>query len=74
MIEFRVGDEVAHLVDGDAVGGAAEAPDVIVTTDAVGFYHLLVDRDVDGVAVEGDPRCSPRSSPRFRARSFSARA
>ncbi len=53
-IEFRVGDEVAHLVNGCAAGGAIETPDVVVTTDAIGFYHLLVDRDLDGITVDGD--------------------
>ena len=54
MIEFRVGDEVAHLEDGDAVEGPAGAPDVTVTTDSVGFFHLFVGRDTSGVQIEGD--------------------
>ena len=54
VIEFRVGDEVAHLEDGDAVEGPAGAPDVTVTTDSAGFFHLFVDRDASGVQIEGD--------------------
>ena len=53
-IEFRVGGEVAHLAGGRVAAGAAEAPDVVVSTDATGFFHLLVDRDLTGVGVEGD--------------------
>jgi hypothetical protein len=29
-------------------------PDVLVETDAIGFYHLFVNREVDGVRIEGD--------------------
>ena len=52
-VEFRIGEEVASLVDGEARSGAAEAPDAVVTSDAVGFYHLVVDRDLDAVSVRG---------------------
>ena len=51
---FRVGDEVASLVDGEARAGAVEDADVVVTGDAVGVYHLFVDRRLDLVSVEGD--------------------
>ena len=33
--EFRVGDEVAGLVDGETRGGAVDAPDVVVEGDRV---------------------------------------
>jgi DNA-binding HxlR family transcriptional regulator len=52
--EFRVGDEVASLVDGEAQAGSIEQPDVVVEGDADGIYHMFVDRRVDLVNVEGD--------------------
>ncbi|MGH3135041.1 MAG: winged helix-turn-helix transcriptional regulator [Gaiellaceae bacterium] len=52
-VEFRIGDEVASLVDGDVLLGAIEAPDAVVAGDAAGFYHLVVDRDLDAVSVRG---------------------
>src|SRR5215210_1633792 len=51
---FRVGEEVASLVDGEARAGAVEDPDVIVEGDAEGVYHMFVDRRLDLVSVEGD--------------------
>jgi DNA-binding HxlR family transcriptional regulator len=51
---FRVGDERASIVDGVAMPGEAEQPDVVLTSDAVGFYHLFVDGRTDLVEVEGD--------------------
>jgi DNA-binding HxlR family transcriptional regulator len=52
--EFRVGDEVASLVDGEAQAGSIEHPDVVVEGDADGIYHMFVDRRLDLVNVEGD--------------------
>ena len=52
--EFRVGDEVASLVDGAARVGAAEQPDVVVESDRKSFYYLFVERRWDGVTVHGD--------------------
>jgi DNA-binding HxlR family transcriptional regulator len=52
--EFRVGDEIASLVDGEARAGSIEHPDVLVETDVVGFYFLFVERRWEGVAVDGD--------------------
>lgn len=52
--EFRVGDEVASLVDGVAQSGPADEPDVVVSGDAKGLYHLFVDRRLDLVEVDGD--------------------
>src|SRR5919109_921044 len=52
--EFRVGDEVASLVDGDAHAGPIEDPDVVVEGDPEGIYHMFVDRRLDLVKVEGD--------------------
>src|ERR671934_2203483 len=45
--EFRVGDEVASLVDGEALPGSVEQPDVVVEGDAEGIYHMFVDRRLD---------------------------
>ncbi len=53
-IAFRVGDEEASLVGGGAVSGLAEDADVVVETDSDGFYHLLVERKLEGVRIEGD--------------------
>lgn len=52
--EFRIGDEVASLVDGQARAGAAEQPDVVVESDRKSFYYLFVERRWDGVTVQGD--------------------
>jgi DNA-binding HxlR family transcriptional regulator len=52
--EFRVGDEVASLVDGEGRPGPVEDPDVVVEGDPAGIYHMFVDRRLDLVSVEGD--------------------
>jgi DNA-binding HxlR family transcriptional regulator len=52
--EFRVGGEVAGLVDGEAVRGSVHEPDVVVEGGVDSFYWLFVDRRWDGVKVEGD--------------------
>src|ERR687887_330707 len=52
--EFRVGDEVASLVDAEACAGPIEDPDVVVETDPQGLYWLLVERRLDGGKIEGD--------------------
>jgi DNA-binding HxlR family transcriptional regulator len=52
--EFRVGEEVASLVDGDAQPGPLEEPDVVVEGDPEGIYHMFVDRRLDLVNVQGD--------------------
>lgn len=53
-IAFRVGDEEASLVDCTASPGIPEQYDVLVETDPTGFYHLVVDRQIEGVRIEGD--------------------
>ncbi len=53
-IAFRVGDEEASLVNGVATPGIADGADVVVETDAIGFYHLVVNRQAEGVRIEGD--------------------
>ena len=52
--EFRIGDEVASLVDGEARPGSVEHPDVIVEGDPEGIYHMFVERRLDLVSVQGD--------------------
>ena len=53
-LAFRIGDEEASLVDGVARQGLVDDPDVLVESDAIGFYHLVVNRQTDGVRIEGD--------------------
>lgn len=53
-IAFRVGDEEATVVGGEARSGIAADADVLVETDESGFYHLLVNRELEGVRIEGD--------------------
>jgi len=53
-IAFRIGGEEASLVDCVVTPGIAEGYDVLVETDATGFYHLFVDRKLDGVSIDGD--------------------
>jgi hypothetical protein len=52
--EFRVGDEIASLVDGVAYTGPIDDPDVVVEGDAEGLYYLFIERRLDGVSVSGD--------------------
>jgi DNA-binding HxlR family transcriptional regulator len=52
--EFRIGDEVASLVDGEAQPGSVEDPDVVVEGDPEGIYYMFVDRRLDLVSVEGN--------------------
>ena len=52
--EFRVGDEIASLVDCVAHAGPIEDPDVVVEGDAAGLYYLFVERRLDGVTIAGD--------------------
>jgi DNA-binding HxlR family transcriptional regulator len=53
-IEFRVGDEVASLVDGEARPGPADDPDVVLEAGTRSFYYLFIERRWDGVSVHGD--------------------
>lgn len=52
--EFRAGDEVASLVDGEVVAGPIDDPDVTVEGNPDGIYSLFVDRCFDLVTIEGD--------------------
>jgi DNA-binding HxlR family transcriptional regulator len=51
--EFRVGDEVASLVDGEARPGPVEGPDVVVEADPEGIYHLFINGQLDQLSVDG---------------------
>jgi DNA-binding HxlR family transcriptional regulator len=53
-IEFRIGDEVAFVQDGESFAGHAERPEAVVEGDVNGFFDLLVNRDVRGITVRGD--------------------
>jgi DNA-binding HxlR family transcriptional regulator len=52
--EFRVGDEVASIVDGEAQSGPAEEPDVVVAGDPAAVFYMFVEGRLDLVSVEGD--------------------
>jgi DNA-binding HxlR family transcriptional regulator len=52
--EFRIGDEVAALVDGEVVAGSVEEPDVLLEASPRAFYYLFVERRWDGIDVVGD--------------------
>ena len=52
--EFRVGDEIASLVDGVAHAGPIDDPDVVVEGDAQGLYYVFTERRLDAVSVSGD--------------------
>ena len=52
--EFRVGEEVASLVDGEVQDEPVEDPDVVVEGDPKGVYYMFVERRLDCVNVEGD--------------------
>ncbi len=52
--EFRVGDEVASLVDGEAQSGPADDPDVVVEGSAADVYQMFTERRIDVVRVSGD--------------------
>jgi DNA-binding HxlR family transcriptional regulator len=52
--EFRVGEEVASLVGGEAVAGPIDDPDVVIEGDPEALYYFFTAGAVDGVSVEGD--------------------
>jgi DNA-binding HxlR family transcriptional regulator len=52
--EFRIGREVASVVDGQAQRGPAAHPDVVVEAEVSCFYYLFVERRWDGVTIQGD--------------------
>ncbi len=52
--EFRVGDEVATLIDGEVQDGSIDDPDVVIEGDPDGIYWMFVERRSDRVRIEGD--------------------
>lgn len=52
--EFRVGEEVAAIVDGEVRNGPVEDPDVVVAGDPKGVYFMFVEQRLDCVDVTGD--------------------
>jgi DNA-binding HxlR family transcriptional regulator len=52
--EFRIGEEVAGIVDGVAQRGPVEQPDVVVEAAVDSFYWLFVERRWKSVKVKGD--------------------
>ena len=52
--EFRVGEEVASLVDGEAQPGPVDDPDVVVEGDPQGVYAMFIERRLDAVRVTGN--------------------
>jgi DNA-binding HxlR family transcriptional regulator len=58
--EFRVGEEVASLVDGEAREGAIPDPDVVVEGDPEAIYEMFVDRRLDRATITGDRRLLER--------------
>lgn len=52
--EFRVGDEVASMVDGEVRRGPVDDPQVVVEADPADLYDMFVNRRLDQVTVTGD--------------------
>ena len=52
--EFRIGREVASVVDGEARRGAIEGPDVVVEAGVDAFYRLFVEGNWEDAKIEGD--------------------
>ncbi len=67
-LAFRIGDEEASLVDGIVHPGLVEDPDVFVESDAIGFYHLVVNRQTEGVRIGGDHEVLERLIDAFGSR------
>jgi DNA-binding HxlR family transcriptional regulator len=65
--EFRVGDEVVSLADGEVVPGPVDDPDVVVEGEPSGFFHLLVEGDASGLTFTGDAAAVERLLTRERA-------
>jgi DNA-binding HxlR family transcriptional regulator len=60
VLGIRSGDEAATLEAGAAHEGIAAGCDAILTGDGTAVYHLIVDGDASGMAVEGDPAAVDR--------------
>jgi DNA-binding HxlR family transcriptional regulator len=73
-IEFRIGDELATYVRGETQVGSVEKPDAVVESDTLGFYRLLVERDLDAVTVRGSRSAVRRLLEALPARTGEPRA
>ena len=63
-----------HSSKASLVPGLVDDPDVFVESDAIGFYHLVVNRQTEGVRIEGDRRGARTADRRVRAEAGYARA
>jgi DNA-binding HxlR family transcriptional regulator len=54
-LTVHCGGETASIAAGDARPGPVERAHAVIDGDPPGFYHLLVNGDLSGVEVEGDP-------------------
>ena len=53
-VEFRIDGDIAAVAGNEVVCQAIDDPDAVIVGDGSGFYHLMVDRDLDAVTIEGD--------------------
>ena len=53
-IEFRIDTEVAAVANGEVLSRAIDEPDAVIVGDGSGFFHLMVERSLGAVSVEGD--------------------
>jgi DNA-binding HxlR family transcriptional regulator len=53
-VEFQIDEERAWVLSGAVHHEAPREPDTVVSGDARGLYHLLIDRDTTGLRVDGD--------------------
>jgi DNA-binding HxlR family transcriptional regulator len=58
--EFRIGDEVVGLEEGEVVRDGIEDPDVVIEGEPAGLFHLLVHDDSTAVTFSGDPAAIER--------------
>ena len=68
--EFRVGDELVSLVDGEVRSGGCPDADVVVEGEPTGFFHLLVEGDASGLTFTGDEAAVERLLAGGRAPSY----
>ena len=53
-VAFRCGAETASLIDGVVAPGVAADAAATVDCDPAGFYHLVVDGQLEGITIAGD--------------------
>jgi DNA-binding HxlR family transcriptional regulator len=53
-VELRIGSERAWVTADGVFDSAPSEPDAVVRGNARGLYHLLIDRDISGLRVNGD--------------------